>query len=41
MFYANIDTKYISSTSNISFMLLVFNFQFFLLFYFFTFIFLL
>ena len=38
--YANIDTKYISSTSNISFNFVVFNFQF-LLFYFLIFSFLL
>ena len=40
MFYVNIDTKYISSTSNISFNLFVFNFHF-LLFYFLIFSFLL
>ena len=35
MFYANIDTKYISGTSNISFKLLVFNFHFFIIIIFF------
>ena len=35
MFYANIDTKYISRTSSVSLNFLIFNFHFFIILFFF------